>query len=148
MSNAVRQKIINWYLTHYSQPSNKKDQKMEVQKLIGEMVQTLPKLPRKKQLIQYYSGEYYHDPHKGIKAFVNRTWPAEEKKPVPPGTKKMRHLDYRNKITAEYFARETEEFKKQLRKERDTVFDKKMEEYRKKLVNMDKTPDTAEDYHK
>ncbi|KAF7974574.1 hypothetical protein HWV62_11948 [Athelia sp. TMB] len=143
----LREKIVNWYLTHYTPVKDTKDQKTEVQKMISEMVGTLPKRPRKMQLIQYYSHKYYHDPRKGIKAFVDRTWQAEEKKPVPPGTKKMRQLDYGNKITAEYFARETEEFKRQLKKERDAVLERKMKEYNEKLASIDKVPETVEGYH-
>lgn len=85
--------------------------------MLSDMVETLPSVPRKKQLVQYYSHVYYHDDAKGIKAFINRTWPAEQMRQVLQGQKKLNHLDYGNNVTAEFFARETVEFKVQLEKE-------------------------------
>ncbi|KAF7971989.1 hypothetical protein HWV62_19339 [Athelia sp. TMB] len=143
----LREKIVNWYLTYYGKVSDKKDQNMEVQKMITQMVQTLPKPPRRRQLLQFYSHKYYEDPQKGIKAFVHRTWPAEKIKPVPHGTKKMTRLDYGNKITAEYWARETDEFKVYVAKQRDEEYNERLKAYNEELEAIDKVPETPESYH-
>lgn len=144
--NSMRQKIIHWYLTTYGQVQDTDNQNMEIQKMISKMAENLPPPPRKKQLVQYYQKEYFKT--KGIKEFVARTWPAEEMKPVPSGVKKMQHLDYGNKITAEYFARETAKFKQQLTSERDEAFIKAMKNHQEKVEAMENVPETAESYHK
>lgn len=113
--------------------------------MITKMSVGIPKPPRKKQIMQFYSNEYYEK--KGIKAFVDRNWPAESEKPVPPGAKKMRRLDYSNKITAEYYARETKEFLEQLVIDRDEAFKKAQMEYNTAIEAMDQSPLSAEDYH-
>lgn len=118
---------------------------MEVQKMLTKMADELPAAPRKKQLIQLYSAKYYKS--KGIKDVVDDLWDKESKKPTPPGQKKLRRLDYSNKITAQYFDRESPEFKKQLETERDELFNREMEEHRAKLELIDKPPVTAGDYH-
>lgn len=89
--------------------------------MLTKMADKLPPPPRKKQLIQVYSSKYYKQ--KGIKAVVDRLWTEESKKPTPPGEKKLKRLDFSNKITAQYFERETLEFKKQVEMERDALFD-------------------------
>lgn len=135
-------------MTTYGQVHDTEDQNMEIQKIISNMADTLPPPPRKKQLIQYYSQKYYHDKAKGIKDFVDRHWPTEQNQPVPHGAKKMRRLDYGNKITAEYFERETAEFKQLLTYERDEAFSKAMKEHQEKIEDMGKSPETADSYHR
>lgn len=78
--------------------------------MIGQMAEQLPKPPRKTQILQYYSQIYYKDTTKGIKAYVDRTWPALSKEVPLPGQKKLKHLEYANKITAQFYTRETKEF--------------------------------------
>ncbi|KAF7969250.1 hypothetical protein HWV62_27834 [Athelia sp. TMB] len=143
----LRKKITQWYLHNYGKVNNTEEQIMEVQKMISKMAEALPTPPRKKQIMQYYSAEYYKDPAKGIKAFVDRTWPAVRANPTPPGKKKLRHLEYANKITAQYYAKETAEFKAQLVLDRDEEFRQAQKEYREKLEALDSEPQTAEEYH-
>ncbi|KZP05465.1 hypothetical protein FIBSPDRAFT_765788 [Athelia psychrophila] len=99
------------------------------------------------QVGQYYSHLYYKDKSKGIQDYVDKHWPAEAKKPVLPGQKKPRRLDYGNKVTSMFLKRETKEFQAQLEKDRDEKFSQDMKEYNEKLEGMDKSPQTAEDYH-
>lgn len=121
------------------------DQNMQVQDMIAKMSVGMPKAPHKKQIMQFYSQEYYEK--RGIKAFVDLTWPEESKKPLPPGCKKVKRLDYSNRITAEYYARETPEFLEQLVVDRDEALQKAQLEYHVKLEALDQPPETAEDYH-
>lgn len=63
-------------------------QNMQVQEMITKMSVGMPKAPHKKQIMQFYSHEYYKK--KGIKAFVDCAWQDELQKPVPPGSKKVK----------------------------------------------------------
>lgn len=139
------QKINLWYLHNYGQVADSEDQSTKVQEMLGKMGEDQPKAPRKKQIIQYYS--QIHFKAKGIKEVVDRLWEGEKDKPPAPGQKPLRRLDLSNRITREYFARETPEFLIQLENERNAEHERAEEKHRKALAALDKPPETAEDYH-
>lgn len=81
---------------------------MEIQQLFNQLAYQGPKKPRKQRIAHIYSRDYYDT---NVKAGFDVLWAEEQKRPLKPGEKPMKCLDYSNRITAQYLEAESGEFR-------------------------------------
>lgn len=81
---------------------------MEIQQLFNQLADKGPKKPRKPRITHIYSRDYFDTK---VKAGFEILWAAEQKRPLKPGEKATKRLDYSNKITAQYLEAESADFK-------------------------------------
>jgi hypothetical protein len=100
-----------------------------------------PKLPRTKQITQYYSNKYYAT---RIKPAFEAAMAIERAKPAEDW---VAHIAVRNRVTNEAWAAEPETFTTWLTEERDSAHKKLVKEFKEKVAESRKDPCSPESYH-
>lgn len=122
---------------------------MEIQELFQQMAEDKgPKKPRKQRITHIYSRDYFDTK---VKATFEVLWAQEQKRPLEPGEKPVKRLDYSNKVTAQHWEAESPDFKAWLETIRVAEHRKAIEEWEVEIatkVNADKQTPTAESYQK
>lgn len=119
---------------------------MEIQNFFNGFADKEVKKPRKPRILHIYSRDFFDTK---IKAAFETMWEAEQIRPLKPGEKAIKRLDYSNKITAQYWEAESADFKKWVEGVRSTEHERAVEEWQAKQeqkANGEKEVRTAESY--
>ncbi|KAF7983599.1 hypothetical protein HWV62_20501 [Athelia sp. TMB] len=145
----LRQSIVRWWSTYHNKPSKEesKQNQMEIQTTLAKISKQLPKPPRRTRMTQYYSKWYFFQ-QEHLKSTFDTLWEHERTRVLAPGEKRMKRLDYANKVTEEYYAKESEHFKTWLHGEREKQFQVKLKKYQEKMKALDAVPSDPSSYHK
>ncbi|KAF7973149.1 hypothetical protein HWV62_15923 [Athelia sp. TMB] len=145
--NKLRERVVGWWGTYNSKLSKEDDKtaQMDIKTTLTKINKTLPKPPRRTRMSQFYSRTYLHQ-RSGVD--VQKLWVDYQAKPVGPGEKQMKYLDFVNKLAAEWYEKETPQFKEWLKAEREKEHIVNLKEYQDKMKAIDVLPDDAPSYHK
>lgn len=143
------QSIVRWWSTYHNKPAKEdaKQNQMEIQTTLAKISRQLPKPPRRTRMTQYYSKWYFFQ-QQHLKSIFEGLWEQEQARVLAPGEKRVKRLDYANKVTEEYYAKEPEHFKKWLHGEREKTYHERLKKYQEKMKALDVTPSDASSYQK
>ena len=143
------QSIVRWWSTYHNKPAKEdvKQNKMEIQTTLAKITKQLPKAPRRTRIAQYYSKWYFFQ-QEHLKTTFEGLWEVERLRVLAPGEKRWSRLDYANKVTQEYYAKETQHFKTWLHSERDKHYQQKVKKWEEKMKALDVVPSDASSYQK
>lgn len=139
--------IVAWFPGYHNKPAKEdaKKTKMEIKTTLAQIADTLPKCPRQMCMTQFYSHSYF--PSK-IRPTSDELWAHEKVKVLKPGEKRLTQLELTNKVVAEFWERETPEFKTWLNGEREKEHQQRVEKYTQKMEAIDVVPDDALSFHR
>lgn len=119
---------------------------MEIQQLFNQLANTGPKKPRKQRINPIYSQDFFDTK---VKPVFDVLWAAEQIRPLKPGEKATKRLDFSNKITAQFLNAESEDFKIWLKTVVESEHCSAVEQWqiKKEAENVKKVP-TTKSYQK
>lgn len=119
---------------------------MEIQQLFDQLAVKGPKKPRKQRITHIYSRDYFDTK---VKAQFEVLWAAEQIRPLKPGEKVTKRLDFSNRVTAQYLDAESEDFKTWLKAVAESEHRDAVEQWQmKKERENGQEAQTAEGYQK